>query len=734
MNSATTFKPGWGGQAMITSGSRTMRMLGLMLALVLGGLGGTVTAAAQPVLQAVDIANLPGGQVQLRFQMSEAPQEPSSFTINDPARIVLDFPGVRSGLSENQQNINQGTAQRVTVLEGSDRTRAAINLTRVVPYTIRRQGNNILLTLQTGGSVAPSSRSTRRAPSAPVSGTPQLGDIDFRRGAQGEGLIEITLNDPSITVDVRQQGNDIVADFIGAQLPQGRERRLDVTDFATPVTQIDAFNRNGGARVVVKRSGDSEYLAYQTDNRYTIEVSPAIEEKQEELDGQKVYTGELLSLNFQDIEVRAVLQILADFTGLNIVVSDSVQGNLTLRLQNVPWDQALDIILETKGLTKKQNGNVIYIAPTEEVAARQKIELEAVQQRQQLESLRTETIQVNYAKADDLAKLIKESGGGEESSSLLSPRGQISADPRSNILLVQDIPSKIAEIRDLVTVLDTPVRQVQIDSRIVIASDNFTRDLGVRWGFSAVRRTGDYGLASIAGTANANDAIIGQAIGNLQQTGQPFPVTPGALADRLGVDFAATGGNAGANPARFALAILGQDFLVDLELSALQAEGQGEILSNPRVITASNQEATINQGRQIPFNKVDEAGNTTTEFVDALLEMKVTPQITPDGRVIMDLAIKRDEPDFSVTGVDGQPSIQKRTVETQVLVDDGETVVLGGVFEQVSNDNVDKVPFLGDIPGLGVLFRRNLKENNKLELLIFVTPQIIQPGSATSPQ
>jgi type IV pilus assembly protein PilQ len=686
-------------------------------------------AAAQPVLEAVDIANLPGGQVQLRFQLSGAVDEPRSFTINDPARLVLDFDGVSSGLSVSQQTINQGAVQRVTVLEGNDRTRAAINLSRVVPYTIRRQGNNILLTMDAGGSAVVSRPAPSRSSTAPVTATPQLGTIDFRRGSSGEGLIEISLSNPNITVDVRQQGEDIIADFIGAQLPRGQERRLDVTDFATPVTLIDATNTNDGVRIRVQRSGDSEFLAYQTDERYTIEVAPALQEPEQETDGPKVYTGELLSLNFQDIEVRAVLQILADFTGLNIVVSDTVQGNLTLRLQNVPWDQALDIILETKGLTQRQNGNVIYIAPTEEVAARQRIELEAEQQREQLEPLRTETIQINYAKAEDLAALISE-GSGDEDASLLSPRGSISADPRSNNLLIQDIPSKIAQIRGLMTVLDQPVRQVQIDARIVIASDNFTRDLGVRWGFSAVRRTGNYGLASISGSALGNNAVIQQGIANLQETGQPFPVNPPEdLAERLGVNFPATGGLSGGNPARVALAILGQDFLVDLELSALQAEGEGETLSAPRVITTSNKEAVINQGTQIPFNQLDEAGNTTTEFVDALLELRVTPQVTPDGRVIMDLVVTKNEPNFAVTGVDGQPSILQREITSQVLVDDGETVVLGGVFEQITNNSVDKVPFLGDIPGLGALFRRTLREDNQLELLIFVTPQIINPGN-----
>ncbi len=681
------------------------------------------TALAQPVLQAVDIANLPGGQVQLRFQMSGPVDEPRSFTVNDPARLVLDFDGVRSGLSASQQAINQGPVQQVTVLEGSDRTRAAINLSRVVPYTVRRQGNNILLTLDAGTAVATPTRPAARAPATtPVTGAPpQLGAVEFRRGARGEALIDIRLGGPNITVDVRQQGNDIIADFFGAQLPRGQERRLDVTDFATPVTLIDAFNQAGGARIVIQRSIPAEFLAYQTDDRYTIEVAPAIQDfetQERERDGERVYTGELLSLNFQDIEVRAVLQILADFTGLNVVVSDTVQGNLTLRLQNVPWDQALDIILQTKGLTQRQNGNVIYIAPAEEVAAREQLELQAVQTRQQLEPLRTETIQINYAKAEDLAALIKEGSGGQDERSLLSSRGTVSADPRSNILLIQDIPGKIAEVRNLITILDIPVRQVQIDARIVIASDTFRRDLGVRWGIAGFRRSGDYGLASIAGTANANEGIINQAIANLQGTGQPFPITAPALADRLGVNLGVDGGSS------IAFAILGQDYLLDLELSALQAEGRGETLSNPRVITTDRKEAKIVQGQTVEtiIRGADTDGAFTTE---AFLELAVTPQITPDGRVIMDLKVtKNDIASLTETRVE----TNNREVETQVLVDNGETVVLGGVFESISANDVDKVPFLGDLPAIGRLFKRTINLNNKFELLIFVTPQIVNPG------
>lgn len=680
------------------------------------------------VLEAVDVGSLPGGRVQLRFQMSGPVTEPGSFTINEPARIVLDFVGTQNGLSANQQTINQGVAERVTVLEGNDRTRASINLARLVPYSVQAQGNIVLLTLEAGGSAstaaATTSTQSQLEPALTVQRT--INAIDFRRGIQGQGVINIDLSDTSITVDVREEGDKIVADFIGAVLPRGQERRLDVTDFATPVTLIDAVNRDGSARISISRIGTSEFLAYQTDDHYTIEVKPTVAEREEIEDPtRQEFTGELLSLNFQDIEVRAVLQIIADFTGLNVVVSDTVQGNLTLRLQNVPWDQALDMILRTKGLTMRQNGNVIYIAPAEEIAAREKLELEAVKQREELTPLRSDIIQVNYAKAEELQALIKErsSSGdqvaGGDSSSLLSARGQISADPRTNKLLVQDVPEKLTEIRELVSQLDIPVRQVMIDARIVLARDDFSKDLGVNFGGSFVRRNGDYGVSSIAGSSSGTDAIVNSAATNLQDTGQAFPVAIPALGDRLGVNLL------GAGPS-LAFAILGQNYLLDLELSALQIEGRGETLSNPRVITTDRKEAVIQQGEEIPFQTVSEGG-TQTEFRDAVLELKVTPQITPDGRVLLDLAVKKDERGQET---DAGPAINKREVTTQVLVNNGETVVLGGVFEKVSNTDVSKVPFLGDLPAIGRLFRRNQNINQKFELLIFVTPQIIKDGVA----
>ncbi|MDG4559759.1 MAG: type IV pilus secretin PilQ [Candidatus Competibacter sp.] len=693
----------------------------------------------EPVLQAVDISPLAGNRLQLRFRLSEAPaQPPSTFTINEPARIVLDFLNTRNGLNTRQQSINVGVADRISVLEGSDRTRASLNLARLVPYKVQMQGNIVLLTLENAGasaaktpaptvtaSVAAAASSSSRRSEAPVAASRNVSDVSFRRGPGGQGVITVKLSNPGIPVDVRQEGNQIIADFQGATLKKGQQRRLDVTDFATPVTTVEALNRGNNARLSILPSPPFEYLAYQANDLYVIEVRPPQksaeeEEKEAALDpSKKKYKGDLLSLNFQDIEVRAILQILADFTGLNIVVSDSVKGNLTLRLQNVPWDQALDIILRTKGLAMRQNGNVVFIAPTEEIAAREKLDLESHKTVQELIPLRTEIIQVNYAKAAGLAALLKQAG--EKGQTMLSPRGDVVFDERTNSLIVKDVPDKLGEIRDLVTKLDIPTRQVMIDSRVVIASDDFSRDLGVRFGVTGVNQGGS-SVNTLSGSLQGTSTMVDSAVNNLISTGQPFPVTVPDLDQRLGVNFPVAG-------PRLAMSILGADYLVDLELSALQVEGKGEIISNPRVVTADLKKATVLQGRQIPYSTVSQQG-TNVEFKDAFLKLEVTPQITPDDRVRMNLKVSKDEQGATVaTATGAQVSIDKREVETEVMVNNGETVVLGGVFEQTKRDDVSKVPLLGDIPLLGYLFRTTGKSNTKRELLIFVTPQILKNGA-----
>lgn len=587
------------------------------------------------------------------------------------------------------------------------------------------------------GSVA---ASAPKRSEAPVPLTPRnVSDVSFKRGPAGQGIITIKLSSPNIVADVRQEGNRVIADFQAATLPRGQQRRLDVTDFATPVTTIEALNQASNARLNIQPIPPFEYLAYQANDLYVIEVrppqkTPEEEEKEAQFDpSKKKYKGDLLSLNFQDIEVRAILQILADFTGLNIVVSDTVKGNLTLRLQNVPWDQALDIIMRTKGLSMRQNGNVVFIAPTEEIAAREKLDLESRKTVDELVPLRTEIIQVNYAKAKDLAELLKKKGGGEkdQQQSILSPRGTVEPYEQTNTLIVKDIPDKLAEIRELITQLDNPAKQVMIDSRVVIASDDFARDIGVRFGVSGVSQTGDGRVNMLTGGLNGADQMVNSAIGNLRGTGQPFPVAVPELGQRLGVQFPATGA-LGGTPARVALAILGADYLVDLELSALQKEGKGEVLSNPRVVTADLKKATIEQGRQIPYSEVDDNGKVTTLFKDAVLKLEVTPQITPDDRVRMDLKVTKDDVGVNVPQATGGsvPSIDKRGVETQVLVNNGETVVLGGVVEQNKRTGTDKVPLLGDIPLLGYLFQSNTNSTVKRELLIFVTPQILREGTS----
>ncbi|HCB13447.1 MAG TPA: type IV pilus secretin PilQ [Gammaproteobacteria bacterium] len=716
-------------------------IFGLVLSLLIGGWNNAWAAppdaGRQPILQAVDISPLAGNRLQLRFRLSEridAP--PSSFTINEPARIVLDFLDTRNGLATRQQPINVGVAEKISVLEGADRTRASLNLSRLVPYKMEVRGDAVILTLEGAGTSArktpvptPAGSVAASAPKrseAPVSLAPRsVSDVGFKRGPAGQGIITIKLSSASTAVDVRQEGNQIVADFQNAKLPRDQQRRLDVTDFATPVTTIEALNRGDNARLSIQPIPPFEYLAYQADDLYVIEVRPpqrSTEEDEREaaLDpSKKKYKGDLLSLNFQDIEVRAILQILADFTGLNIVVSDSVKGNLTLRLQNVPWDQALDIIMRTKGLAMRQNGNVIFIAPTEEIAAREKLDLESRKTVEELIPLRTELIQVNYAKAAEMAKLLKSQD--KDKSSILSVRGTVETDERTNTLIVKDIPDKMAEIRDLVAQLDKPAKQVMIDSRVVIASNDFSRDLGARFGVSGVSATGDGRVNTVSGNVNSTGAIIDSAVANLTGTGQPFPVAVPPLPDRLGVNLPVGGPS-------IAFAILGADYLVDLELSAQQVEGNAEIVSNPRVVTADLKKAVVLQGRQIPYSTVSQSG-TNVEFKDAFLKLEVTPQITPDDRIRMDLKVSKDDPGAIVATATGpQVSIDKREVETQVLVNNGETVVLGGVFEQSKGDNATKVPLLGDVPLLGYLFRTTSKTATKRELLIFVTPQILKEG------
>jgi type IV pilus assembly protein PilQ len=691
-------------------------------------------AAAQEGLQLTDLQvnTLPGNRVVLVMTTSGPAPEPLSFTIDNPARISLDLPGTSLGIAERRRDVKRGVLDTVMLAEAQGRTRVVLNLDLMVPYETSVEGDQITVTLGSTGAMAATERSTVfgqasvSSSDTPTAAPGQINAVDFRRGADGAGRVIVTLSDPAIVVDVREEAERTVVDFRDASLPDALLRRLDVLDFATPVQSVDSVRFPGGARLVINAAGDYEKLAYQADETFTIEFRPV--EKQDPtqygaFDERKEYSGQRITLNFQDIEVRAVLQLLAETSGLNVVVSDSVGGNVTLRLDSVPWDQAMDIILTTKGLGMRQVGNVILVAPAAEIAARERQELESRQDIQQLAPLQAEFLQVNYAKASDLAGLM-DKGGGE--GSMLSDRGRVSIDERTNTLLIYDTAERIADIRRLVAALDIPVRQVLIESRIVVANDDFSRDLGVRMGVTYVTDRGENGLITVTGSGSGADTIVGSGLDNINSGGSPFPVEVPSALDRYNVNLPI------ANPAgRIGLAILGQDTLVDVEIAAAQAEGRGEIVSSPRVITANQKEAVIEQGVEIPYQEAASSGATTTQFKKAVLSLTVTPQITPDDRIIMDLEVTQDTVgQFVPSATGGQvPSIDTRKVITQVLVNDGETVVLGGIFETERRDSEDKVPFLGDIPGLGRLFKRTSTESNKRELLIFVTPKILREGS-----
>jgi type IV pilus assembly protein PilQ len=719
-------------------GERNRRLGKLVLAaqaVILMLFGLSATAQEGNRLQDIQVQSLPGQRVELRLITSGTAPEPLAFTIEDPARIALDLPDTALGMTSRRRNINLGPLDTVLTAEASGRTRVVLNLDTMVPYETRRSGNTIYVTLGQAGAAAgttqfegaTSADSDTRSYAA--SGVRSINNLDFRRTQEGGGRVMITLTDPSTPVDIRQEGGRVVAVFKDTTLPAELMRRLDVMDFATPVTTVDALRTNSDTRIVISAQGTYEQLAYQSDNEFTIEINPVPEDEEQQANlfsETREYTGQRLTLNFQDIETRAVLQLLAETSGRNIVVSDTVQGNVTLRLRNVPWDQALDIVMTTKGLDMRQNGNVIIVAPAEEIAARETADLEAKRAITELEPLYSEFLQVNYAKAASLATLIS-SGAGQNS--LLSERGTVSIDDRTNTLLVQDTAEKLQSIRRLVRTLDIPVRQVLIESRIVIVNDDLSRELGVRLGLTAYRESGSDGVTVISGSGTGTDTMINSALDNLgdPNNGTIFPIQVPDLGNRYNVNVPIQ--NAAG---RFALAVLESDYLVDLELTAMEAEGRGEIVSTPRVITANQKEARIEQGVEIPYQESASSGATTTQFKKAVLSLTVTPQITPDNNIIMDLLVSNDTVGDLVASATGGfvPSIDTRVVETQVLVSDGQTVVLGGIYETERRETITKVPVLGDIPGVGNLFKSRQTTSNKSELLIFVTPKILTEGSS----
>ena len=712
----------------------TMRILSTCAWLMVLGVLGTLPsqrayAADAPKLESVDVQPLPAQQLQVTMRLSGPAPKPLSFTIDNPARISFDLPNTELALPSRRIDVHTAGLDSILAAEAKDRARLVLNLDKLVPYDTRVDGNNIIVTLgavnPAGGTGSAGSTAgvapTRLGASSDSYGARELRSIDFRRGADGSGRIVVKLSDPHIHINLHQVGAQIVVEFTDAAVPAPLVRRYDATDFGTPVSGFDVTRVGAGARISINANGDYEQLAYQSDDQYVVEVQPKRKAAVAQ-DEKPQYTGERLTLNFQEIETRAVLQLLAEASGQNIVVSDSVNGNVTLRLQNVPWDQALDIVLRTKGLDKRKQDNVIIVAPQEELAAREKADLAAKKDIQELAPLRADYLQVNYAKAAEMAALIKSQTG-----SLLSARGSVAVDERTNTLLVQDTADRLSDIRRLVATLDIPVRQVLIESRLVIVNNDFERDLGARVGLTTVNSNGQ-GVVTTSGTAAATDTITSSASNNAATTGNPFPVTyPAGTAapTRYNVNLPV------ANPAgSIALGILGSNYLVDLELSAAQAETRAAVVSSPRVITANQKEAVIEQGTEIPYQQSASSGATTIAFKKAVLSLKVTPQITPDNRIILDLDVKKDTVGTIVVTSGGVnvPAIDTQEITTQVLVNDGQTVVLGGILQTTSRDASTKVPFLGDVPVLGNLFKTTTKIDDKDELLIFVTPKIIREG------
>ena len=694
------------------------------------------TAQAQApsnVIQNIQYSTLPGNRLQINLELSENAVNPLSFTINDPARIAFDFADTGSKLPKRSQPIGIGVAQSITTISTKTKTRVILNLTEVVPYQVTTQGRNVLITLDSEATGA-AFEATSTSVGTSAAGTPRFSDsfrgidnIDFRRGEEGEGRVIIHLTESNIPMDINEEFGKLVVEFIGIKLPDELRQTLDVLDFATPVKTISSFEKDNKVRIEIEPvNGNYEHVAYQANNIFTIELKHISKEELEEVKKEKFgYTGERLSLNFQDIPVRAVLQLIADFTSLNVVVSDSVDGNLTLRLKNVPWDQALDIILKAKGLSKRESGNVMLIAPSEEIAAQEKIDLEARQSITELAPIRTAFFTINFAKVSELAALF--SGGntgsdeGSASTGILSPRGSVIIDERTNTLIVKDTEEVISEIRRTLKKLDIPIRQVMISSRIVIATDDFTKELGARFGVTKAKASSD-GFGLTTGTFRGADTMTASGLDNIANTGSPTPFdipTGTGAVDRLNVNLATAGAAAGS----MAFAVLTGSTLIDLEISALQAESKGEIISSPRVVTADRHQARIEQGVEIPYLSASSSGATQVEFKKAVLSIEVTPQITPDDRVIMDLSVSKDAVGDIFSGI---PSIDTNEVTTQVLVNNGDTVVLGGIYEQGTRNDVDKVPFLGDIPLIGYFFRHTLEIEERAELLIFVTPKILK--------
>ncbi|KHD08757.2 hypothetical protein PN36_11295 [Candidatus Thiomargarita nelsonii] len=657
-------------------------------------------------LEKMGFSAMSGNRIQVQLTFADTAITPLTFSTDNPARIVLEFPETKLKLRQKYKRIGIGAVDALRALESRDRTRVVLNLVRMVPFNINVVGNRVLVSLENMASQAASPTGTASMPASPAADR-HIQDIDFRRTPDAAGRVVITLSEPSIMAEIRQEGSDLVIEFPNTRLPEQLDRRLDVLDFGTPISFIDTLSVGNNVRLNITVKDNYEYHAYQTENLYLVEVNKKVEIVTEELSiEERQYSGKLVSFNFQDIDVRAVLKLLLDLPGLNMIAGDEVAGSISLQLKNVPWDQALDIILEARELGMRRIGNVVIIDLKKNLDARKQRHLEAQKKIKALEPLHTEFIVINYAKAKELEKLLKT----RDEHSFLSKGGSVSTDERTNTLIIQDTRSKMTEIRKLIASLDTPIRQVLIESKIVIATSNFNKDLGVKFGYSANKSLGNGYGAVLGGKVEGDTEFSGGTAFTMDNDTEGFLLSLPANA---------------ANPARVGLAIgkIGS-YLLQLELSAMQSEGNGEVLSSPRLITGNQQEAFIMQGTQIPFLTIGGVGSTgTIVWKDATIELKVTPQITPDDRVNLELSVKKDAPGAEINGL---ASIDKREIKTNVLVNNGETIVLGGVYERTTTNGVNRVPFFSDIPLLGHLFKNRSNSDQKSELLIFVTPKILK--------
>jgi type IV pilus assembly protein PilQ len=678
-----------------------------------------VVPAQASVIQDLSFTSRSGGKFEIRVDFDEVPEGYKGYTVEKPARIALDFPGTQSALDRRRFSLPYGNATAVMLVEAGERTRMVVNLVKLVPYETRVQGNSLFVIVGEGGEsdyVRPGSD-----PNALISKVERvldveamIDDLQFQRTPDGEGRLILTLTEPDVDVNVFSEAGDIKVQFKDTSVPERLLRRFDVTDFATPVYSVDVNTTELGAVLTLKTAKDFDYLAYQTDNQYVLSVKALTPEEVEDRRNEFAYVGDRISLNFQDIEVRAVLQLIADFTELNLVASDTVAGRITLRLQNVPWDQALELVLKTRGLDKRQIGNVVMVAPADEIAERERQQIEANKQIAELAPLSTEFIRIRYAKADEIVDLF--SAGSEDGGSLISARGSVIVDPRTNSLIVTETSAKLAEIRNLIDLVDIPIRQVMIEARIVIAQSNLDEQLGIKWG-------GGYTNNDFDGKGNAL-TISGDTenVTSLNQSiidGLPSAVSyPGALLVDLGV----------AEPSgSFAVGFTSRDVFLTAELSALEAVGKGEVVSQPKVITGDKQKASIKSGTEVPYQESSAGGATATQFKEAVLQLDVTPNITPDDRILLDLVINQDSiGDLVPSGGGGSiPTIDTTELTTQVLVGNGETIVLGGVFRTEDLEKVSKVPVLGDLPIMGQFFKSTSTSRTKTETLIFITPRIL---------